>query len=881
MLSIDVVANLAVPGLPAAAPLTNLDIIVQDGGICLIAASGVGGGLAGFSVRPDLPARFVEYRDHGADGAALSGMTLASWTLGDQAYALSTGPGLGAGQATGLRADGGLQAAVDLRPAPGLSWQPGEVAALPGTDLFVARDLSGTGLGVYRLGADLSVQAAGPALSFAGAEAIGALAVTQSGVVLIAQPGGDSVQALRLDSEGRLRPADTQGAADGLGIGTPMALATVQVAGRDYVVVAGSGSNSLSVLQVDANGTLTPTDHVLDDLGTRFAGAARLALIESGGWSFVAAAGSDDGLSLFAVLPGGRLFHLTSLTSTAAADLGDPAALTGVVTGDRLQLFVAAEGRGDLTQLSVDLSGLGEIREGSGAVLEGTASDDILIAGHGGQTLRGGAGADSFVFLPQNADADGSLGRVEDFTPGTDRLDLSGLPFLYDVSQIAFDSDSDRDALVLRFGGYRVELAGAGLDPEAFRTADLLNAQHAPLGSFDGPFEESGSGDSAPLIGAEGPDVIFGTPAADDMRGMAGDDTLNGSGGDDRLAGGAGRDVLIGQAGADRLDGGAGDDVLNGGSGNDLLEGGGGYDTARFDVPLASATITGEGEAAQVVSADGTDRLTGIEALQFTDATVLLADLLAPSPVPAPDPVPGAAGDDVLEGTDGADTIYAGAGNDTLRGEGGDDVLNAGDGSDAVNGGAGNDTIRGGETEADRRDIIFGGAGNDSIDAGYGNDLVYGQDGNDTIAGGFGADELFGQNGNDVITGSAFSDLVFGGAGDDFVNGGFGFDRINGGAGADRFFHAGVAGHGSDWIQDYLAADGDVLVFGGSARAEDFQVNVGHTASRAGDRPGDDTVEEAFVIYKPTGQILWALVDGAGQLGINLQIGGDTFDLLA
>jgi hypothetical protein len=38
---------------------------------------------------------------------------------------------------------------------------------------------------------------------------------------------------------------------------------------------------------------------------------------------------------------------------------------------------------------------------------------------------------------------------------------------------------------------------------------------------------------------------------------------------------------------------------------------------------------------------------------------------------------------------------------------------------------------------------------------------------------------------------------------------------------------------------------------------------------------------EAFVIYKPTGQIMWALVDGQGQDQINIQIGSDTFDLLA
>ncbi|MFV0512390.1 MAG: hypothetical protein ACK5MY_01960 [Jhaorihella sp.] len=39
-------------------------------------------------------------------------------------------------------------------------------------------------------------------------------------------------------------------------------------------------------------------------------------------------------------------------------------------------------------------------------------------------------------------------------------------------------------------------------------------------------------------------------------------------------------------------------------------------------------------------------------------------------------------------------------------------------------------------------------------------------------------------------------------------------------------------------------------------------------------------MQEAFAIYKPTGQIMWALVDGAGQDSIKLQIGADLFDLL-
>jgi len=62
--------------------------------------------------------------------------------------------------------------------------------------------------------------------------------------------------------------------------------------------------------------------------------------------------------------------------------------------------------------------------------------------------------------------------------------------------------------------------------------------------------------------------------------------------------------------------------------------------------------------------------------------------------------------------------------------------------------------------------------------------------------------------------------------------------------------------------------------------AADFQVNLAHTENDAGERSGDDAVQEAFVIYKPTGQIMWALVDGGGQSEINIRIEGETFDLL-
>jgi len=292
--------------------------------------------------------------------------------------------------------------------------------------------------------------------------------------------------------------------------------------------------------------------------------------------------------------------------------------------------------------------------------------------------------------------------------------------------------------------------------------------------------------------------------------------------------------------------------------GNDTLHAGGGFDLLRFDRNAFTAGVAVDLAVGTATGYTGLNpfshSISGVEAVRGT-----------------------AAYNDTLQGSVGADTFEGLGGNDILRGGDGADTLWGGDGADTLNGGTGDDFIFGGDTSVDLRDVIYGGDGNDSVDGGHGNDLVFGGNGNDSVEGGFGVDEIQGQAGNDVLTGSAFSDLIFGGDGNDFVNGGFGHDRVNGGAGADRFYHLGVAGHGSDWIQDYRAAQGDVLLAGinGATRSQ-FQVNLSETAG-AGAVGG----QEAFVIYRPTGQILWALVDGGAEAHINLQIGAQVFDLLA
>lgn len=87
---------------------------------------------------------------------------------------------------------------------------------------------------------------------------------------------------------------------------------------------------------------------------------------------------------------------------------------------------------------------------------------------------------------------------------------------------------------------------------------------------------------------------------------------------------------------------------------------------------------------------------------------------------------------DVIDGGDGNDLVYAGAGNDTvtdtgdgndtIHGQGGDDSLSGGIGEDSISGGEGRDHVLGG---ADN-DILTGGAGDDTIDGGIGNDVIHG-----------------------------------------------------------------------------------------------------------------------------------------------------------
>jgi Ca2+-binding RTX toxin-like protein len=135
-----------------------------------------------------------------------------------------------------------------------------------------------------------------------------------------------------------------------------------------------------------------------------------------------------------------------------------------------------------------------------------------------------------------------------------------------------------------------------------------------------------------------------------------------------------------------------------------------------------------------------------------------------------------------ITGTEGADTVNAGGGDDCVDGLGGNDNLRGGPGVDAIDGQRGNDRIRG-----DRgRGNLRGGTGNDRINGYRSRDVLFGNTGRDRLHGGRERDQLVGGAGRDRLTGGRGKDVIEGGTGNDRIYAKDGaVDRIDCGFGKD------------------------------------------------------------------------------------------------
>lgn len=204
----------------------------------------------------------------------------------------------------------------------------------------------------------------------------------------------------------------------------------------------------------------------------------------------------------------------------------------------------------------------------------------------------------------------------------------------------------------------------------------------------------------------------------------------------------------------------------------------------------------------------------------------------------------GFGGDDVLNGSGGADYLIGGKG---------DDILSGGGGVDRLEGGAGDDTL----TDGDERGILLGGDGDDILITGGGEDVIDGGEGvdrlvldfsgaagsivlwynadavdhliagtykqirnvelldftggaaRDTVTGYYGADVIRQGGGGGRLDGSGGNDMLFGGDGRDQLIGGWGDDYLDGGAAGGPLYIASNGGTYSLQDEPHIVLEGE------------------------------------------------------------------------
>ncbi len=239
------------------------------------------------------------------------------------------------------------------------------------------------------------------------------------------------------------------------------------------------------------------------------------------------------------------------------------------------------------------------------------------------------------------------------------------------------------------------------------------------------------------------------------------------------------------------------------------------------------------------------------------------------------------AGDDTVKTGAGDDSLFGGEGRDYLNAGKGDDLLDGGEGGDLLDGGLGIDTAtyatsnasvfvdlasgtgKGGHAEGDKllgienltgsnhKDYLWGDS-NDNVLSGLdGNDALFGRAGNDTLIGGSGGDWIVGGSGNDTASYASSTAGVnvnlatgSGSGGDaqgDFIEEvenliGSGFDDVLTG---DKYDNVIEGGGGND---DMFGDDGNDTLLGGTG---DDTLEGGQAADILDGGAGADTASYA------------------------------------
>lgn len=477
--------------------ISDLMVVPGGTGIDLFAVSGaVEGGLTQYPIGADGLAATPRTYVQGMSG--VSGVGPQMMLTGDPATPLLwlSGTGPGAVHSYGFQDDGSLAPPVAVS---------GIAAGSPGLPLIAAvadRVVLGAprldGVTVYtRTGTALGnpVPVPDSDTSFlAGPVAIGTATVGAASFAIVASPPERGISVIDIGA-GVPHVTDAFSSAGAVALMQPTALASAEVDGTTYVI-AGSmpqtgGSGALTSFALTGTGRIGVADHVLDTRDTRFGQVQAVEAASIGDRVYVAAAGGDDGLSLFALAPDGRLLHLESIADSTETGLGGVTAMA-FDAGAELALYVASESEPGVSRFVVEGAADGVTDYGTAGVdriaggndgdwlfgqegddaIAGGGGNDLISDGSGADQLSGGSGGDVF-YLSYDQAAD----MITDFDPAQDRIDLSDWRHAQDPSELTMVANGTGGMTIL----YREEVLtlipaeGVTLDEETVRDAVLFD----------------------------------------------------------------------------------------------------------------------------------------------------------------------------------------------------------------------------------------------------------------------------------------------------------------------------------------------------------------------------------------------------------------------
>lgn len=571
-------------------------------------------------------------------------LTLNAYNTEFQAYTLN-----GNGEYAGARPQITQSGATPVRPID---------AVQQGDFLYVAQGSGGVAAYEIRNDGSLRFRAETGPDTFGGyVGGIDAVTVNGTEYVIGAFTNDDRIAAFSVAGNGAMTMTGQVSTQGGMGIDAPNLISITELGGQTFVIAGSYGSQTITVMTLNNNGSLSVTDHVLDTLDTRFGHISALEVVTHDGGVYILAGGPDDGISLLQLLPDGRLIHMVSVADATDTTLDNVTALAAVSHGNGLTIYAGSETEAGLSEFHVDLSTLGDVRvaANNGSTLSGTGRADTLMSGAGDDVLTGNGGADTFV-----VDADGSVDVITDYTVGQDVIDLSQVALLYGADQLTVIGQTG--GAMLYFGDFELEVRSN--NGNALRAQDITletGLTHLQTGRVDAATGQ----------------VVFGTDGGDALIGGAGDDVMKGFSGNDRF-------------------------VV--GDGTDTIDGGDGFDMVSFENTTGRVLVDLENDVSnagfarffQFGHAVGSE-YANVEAFEGGDYA------------------------DNLRGDASANTLSGGGVSDRLYGRAGDDVLDGGAGADALYGNRGADTMTGGDNDRRDRFIFFNaneseaGAGNRDI----------------------------------------------------------------------------------------------------------------------------------------------------------------------